>query len=184
MANKGTICLCGMKVLPQTLLAFMPRPSPIAPWAQSIAPQATIPHGKQGVSQVVEFTVIGIPCVGLNGGHAVPATTRHSRFRSRPTTRPKRTACGDAIVRNGGQGKASAAGVEDKWGVSWQIPAPRALIAALSINDPTAAKRVPGSDDANEKDGTRRDRGRRGSAIDARIGESAVYKSYSARTRT
>jgi hypothetical protein len=54
------------------------------------------PVGKQGDVLTVEFTVMGIPCLGLNAGQR-SSTTRHSRSRLRPTTRPKRTACGTRL---------------------------------------------------------------------------------------
>ena len=66
------------------------------------------PSGKQGDVLTVEFTVIGIPCVGLNGGSR-SSTTRRSRSRSPPTTRPKPIACGTRSCEMAAR-KASAAG--------------------------------------------------------------------------
>ena len=51
------------------------------------------PSGKKGDVLTVEFTVMGIPCLGLNGGPG-SSTTGHSRFRSQPLTRPKRIVTG------------------------------------------------------------------------------------------
>ena len=55
------------------------------------------PAGKQGDVLTVEFTVMGIPCLGLNGAQR-SSTTRRFRSRLRPTTRPKRTACGTRLL--------------------------------------------------------------------------------------
>jgi hypothetical protein len=51
------------------------------------------PSGKAGDVLTVEFTVMGVPCLGLNGGLCL-STTKRSRFRSQPLTRPKRIATG------------------------------------------------------------------------------------------
>jgi len=63
------------------------------------------PAGKQGGVLTVEFTVIGIPCLGLNGGPAF----RHSEAFSFQTTRPKPIACGTRSSATAAR-KAHAAG--------------------------------------------------------------------------
>jgi len=97
------------------------------------------PSGKQGDVLTVEFTVMGIPCLGLNGG----PTFRHSEafsFQVATDDQVETDRLWHAIISHGGQ--ASACGwCKDKWGLSWQIT-PRALIAAITDLDPAAAKRA------------------------------------------
>jgi predicted 3-demethylubiquinone-9 3-methyltransferase (glyoxalase superfamily) len=97
------------------------------------------PDGKQGDVLIVEFTVMGIPCIGLNGG---PAFKHSEAFSFQVTTddQAETDRLWDAIISNGGQ--ASACGwCKDKWGLSWQIT-PRALTEAVANPDRAAAKRV------------------------------------------
>ncbi len=97
------------------------------------------PSGREGDVLTVEFTVIGIPCLGLNGGPAF----RHSEafsFQVATEDQAETDRLWNAIVGNGGQ--ASACGwCKDKWGLSWQIT-PRALSEAITDPDRAAAKRV------------------------------------------
>lgn len=97
------------------------------------------PSGNQGDVITVDFTVIGIPCIGLNGG----AMFKHSEaFSFQVTTddQAETDRLWHAIIDNGGQ--ASACGwCKDKWGVSWQI-SPRVLIDAITSPDKAAAKRA------------------------------------------
>lgn len=97
------------------------------------------PSGKQGDVLTVEFTVMGIPCLGLNGG---PAFKHSEAFSFQVTTddQAETDHLWNAIIGHGGQ--ASACGwCKDPWGLSWQIT-PRALIAAIADPDPAAAKRA------------------------------------------
>ncbi len=97
------------------------------------------PNGKAGDVLTVQFTVLGIPCLGLNGGPAV----RHSEafsFQVATDTQDETDRYWNAIVGNGG--KASACGwCKDRWGLSWQIT-PRVLMRAIADPDPAAAKRA------------------------------------------
>ncbi len=97
------------------------------------------PSGKQGDVLTVEFTVMGVPCIGLNGG----STFKHSEafsFQVATDDQAETDRLWNAIIDNGGQ--ASQCGwCRDKWGLSWQIT-PRALIAAITDPDPAAAKRA------------------------------------------
>jgi len=87
------------------------------------------PGGKKGDVLTVEFTVAGIPCLGLNGGPAF----RHSEafsFQIATDNQEETDRYWNAIVGNGGQ--PSACGwCKDRWGLSWQIT-PRALTDALA----------------------------------------------------
>ena len=97
------------------------------------------PAGQQGDVLMVEFTVIGIPCIGLNGG---PAFQHNEAFSFQVATddQAETDRLWAAIVGNGGQ-EGSCSWCKDKWGISWQIT-PRALIAAITDPDRAAAKRA------------------------------------------
>ncbi len=97
------------------------------------------PSGKQGDVLTVEFTVLGIPCLGLNGGPAFKQSEAFS-FQIATDDQAETDRLWNAIVNNGGQ--ASQCGwCKDKWGLSWQIT-PRALTDAIVDPDPAAAKRA------------------------------------------
>jgi len=95
------------------------------------------PSGKEGDVLTVEFTVMGIPCLGLNGGPAFPHTEAFS-FQVATDDQDETDRYWDAIVGNGGQ-ESACGWCKDRWGVSWQIT-PRALIAAIADPDRAAAK--------------------------------------------
>jgi predicted 3-demethylubiquinone-9 3-methyltransferase (glyoxalase superfamily) len=100
---------------------------------------ADYPSGKAGDVLTVEFTVIGIPCLGLNGGPAFPHTEAFS-FQVATDDQAETDRLWDAIVADGGQ--PSACGwCKDRWGLNWQIT-PRALIDAIADPDPAAARRA------------------------------------------
>ncbi len=106
--------------------------------AVHLAPGA-YPSGKQGDVLTVEFTVMGIPCLGLNGGPIFPHTEAFS-FQVATDDQAETDHYWDAIIGNGGQ--ASACGwCKDKWGLSWQIT-PRVLTDAISNPDPVISKRA------------------------------------------
>lgn len=97
------------------------------------------PAGKTGDVLTVEFTVMGIPCVALNGGPEF----RHSEafsFQVVTEDQAETDRLWHAIVDNGGQ-ESECSWCKDKWGLSWQI-APRVLMEALHDPDPAAARRV------------------------------------------
>lgn len=97
------------------------------------------PDGKQGDVLTVEFTVAGIPCIGLNGGPHFKHNESFS-FQIATDDQAETDRLWNAIVGNGGQ--ASECGwCKDRWGLSWQIT-PRALIAAITDPDAAAAKRA------------------------------------------
>lgn len=97
------------------------------------------PAGKEGEVLTVEFTVMGIPCLGLNGG---PGITHNQAFSFQVATEDQAETdrLWNAIVGNGGQ--ANVCGwCQDKWGISWQIT-PRVLSEAIVDPDRAAAKRA------------------------------------------
>ena len=94
------------------------------------------PGGKQGDVLVVEFTVMGIPCIGING-----APSKHSEAFSVvvPTDDPDETdRYWNAIVANGGA-ENDCGWCKDRWGISWQIT-PRALTAAIAAGGDEARR--------------------------------------------
>ena len=97
------------------------------------------PSGKQGDVLTVAFTVMGIPCLGLNGGPAFKHSEAFS-FQVATDDQAETDRLWHAIIDN--DGAASECGwCKDKWGLSWQIT-PRMLMAAISNPDPAAAKRA------------------------------------------
>ena len=97
------------------------------------------PSGKQGDVLTVEFTVMGIPCLGLNGG---PEFKHNEAFSFQVATEDQAETdrYWNAIVDNGGQ-ESECGWCKDKWGVSWQIT-PIALIRAITSPDLSAARRA------------------------------------------
>jgi predicted 3-demethylubiquinone-9 3-methyltransferase (glyoxalase superfamily) len=87
------------------------------------------PSGKAGDTLVVDFTVAGIPCIGLNGGPQFKHNQSFS-FQIATDDQAETDRYWNAIVDNGGQ--ASQCGwCQDKWGISWQIT-PRVLTEAMA----------------------------------------------------
>lgn len=138
MNSKNTICLWydGAALEAATFYASIFPDSSVG--AVHRAP-GDFPAGKQGDVLTVEFTVMGIPCLGLNGGSAFHHSEAFS-FQVATDDQAETDRLWQAIIGNGGQ--ASVCGwCKDKWGLSWQIT-PRALTAAISHPDPAAAKRA------------------------------------------
>ncbi|WP_322402362.1 VOC family protein [Massilia luteola] len=97
------------------------------------------PAGQQGTILMVEFTVMGIPCLGLNGGPGVQHNEAFS-FQVATEDQAETDRLWNAIVANGGQEK-ECGWCRDRWGLSWQIT-PRVLMDAVTGTDPAAAKRA------------------------------------------
>ena len=97
------------------------------------------PSGKKGDVLTVEFNVMGIPCLGLNGGPAVTHNMAFS-FQVATTDQAETDRYWNAIVGNGGQ-ESACGWCKDKWGVFWQIT-PIALTKAITDPDPAVAKRA------------------------------------------
>lgn len=97
------------------------------------------PSGKEGDVLTVDFTVLGFPCIGLNGG----STFKHSEafsFQVHTDTQEETDRLWNAIVGHGGQ-ESMCGWCKDKWGISWQIT-PRALTDVMTGGDKAAAKRA------------------------------------------
>ncbi|MGA9697978.1 MULTISPECIES: VOC family protein [Acinetobacter] len=97
------------------------------------------PSGTEGDVLTVEFTVLGVACVGLNGG---PAFKHNEAFSFQVATEDQNETdrYWNAIVGNGGE-ESECGWCKDKWGISWQIT-PIALTKAYTSSDRTAAKRA------------------------------------------
>jgi predicted 3-demethylubiquinone-9 3-methyltransferase (glyoxalase superfamily) len=95
------------------------------------------PGGKAGTVLTVDFTVLGIPCLGLNGGPAF----RHSEafsFQIATDDQAETDRYWNAIVGNGGQ-ESACGWCKDRWGLSWQIT-PRALTDAMKAGGDEAKR--------------------------------------------
>ena len=97
------------------------------------------PSTKRGEEITVEFTVLGQPFVGLNGGSAYTPNEAVS-FQVFTDTQEETDRYWNAIVANGGT-ESMCSWCKDRWGFSWQI-VPRALIAGMADPEPAADKRV------------------------------------------
>ena len=97
------------------------------------------PGGKKGDVLTVEFTVCGVPCVGLNGGPAFKQSEAFS-FQIATDDQEETDRYWNAITQNGGE-ESACGWCKDKWGFSWQIT-PRALLDATTSSDKAAAQRA------------------------------------------
>ena len=97
------------------------------------------PSGKKGDVLTVEFNVLGVACLGLNGG---PVFKQSEAFSFLVTTEDQAETdrYWNAVVDNGGE-ESMCGWCKDKWGLSWQIT-PRVLMEATTSADPAVAKRA------------------------------------------
>ncbi|WP_431299541.1 VOC family protein [Tabrizicola sp. BL-A-41-H6] len=95
------------------------------------------PSGKAGDVLTVEFTVAGIPCLGLNGGPVFPQTEAFS-FQIATDDQAETDRLWNAIVGNGGS-ESDCGWCKDRWGLSWQIT-PRVLTDALAVGGDEAKR--------------------------------------------
>ena len=138
MAPKNTLCLWfdGTAV---EAANFYAATFPDSAVGQVFRAPTDYPAGKQGDVLTVAFTVVGIPCIGLNGGPQFKHSEAFS-FQIATDDQAETDRLWNAIVNNGGQ--ASECGwCKDRWGLSWQIT-PRVLIEGISDPDPKVAQRV------------------------------------------
>ena len=138
MINKNTICLWydGTAL---DAAQFYAETFPDSTVGRILRAPADYPSGKEGDVLTVEFTVMGIPCLGINGG----ATFRHSEafsFQVATEDQAETDRLWHTIVGHGGQ-ESACGWCKDRWGVSWQIT-PRALTEAINDPDPAAARRA------------------------------------------
>lgn len=138
MTSKNTICLWydGTALEAATFYAETFPDSAVG--AVHRAP-GDYPSGRQGDVLTVEFTVMGFPCLGLNGGPAFKHSEAFS-FQVATDDQAETDRLWSAIVDNGGQ-ESECGWCKDRWGLSWQIT-PRVLTAAYTSPDRAAAKRA------------------------------------------
>ena len=128
MIPKNTICLWYDKDAEEAARFYAETFPDSAVSAVHRAP-SDFPGGKEGDALVVDFTVCGVPCMGLNGGD----TFKHSEafsFQIATEDQAETDRYWNAIVGNGGQ-ESECGWCKDKWGLSWQIT-PRALTDAMA----------------------------------------------------
>ncbi|MEJ7930699.1 VOC family protein [Ramlibacter sp. AN1015] len=138
MPSKNTICLWYDGTALEAAQFYAQTFADSAVQAVHRAP-GDYPAGKQGDVLTVEFTVLGIPCLGLNGGPAFQHSEAFS-FQVATEDQAETDRLWNAIVGNGGQ-ESACGWCKDRWGLSWQIT-PRALTEAIVDPDPAAAKRA------------------------------------------
>ena len=138
MASKNTVCLWFDRDAEEAAHFYARTFPDSAVHAVHRAP-GDYPSGQQGNVLTVDFTVAGIPCIGLNGGPMFKHSEAFS-FQVATDDQAETDRLWNAIVGHGGQ-ESECGWCKDKWGLSWQIT-PRALIAAITDPDPAAAKRA------------------------------------------
>src|SRR6187549_1535628 len=140
MKHKNTICLWFDKDA-EAAARFYAETFPDSKVTAVRTAPGDFPGGKQGDALTVEFTVLGTPCIGLNGG----PTFKHSEafsFMVATEDQAETDRYWNAIVKNGGQ-ESACGWCKDRWGLSWQIT-PRALTDALAAGG-AEAKRAFGA---------------------------------------
>ena len=138
MISKNTICLWYDSAALEAATFYAETFPDSAVLAVHRAP-GDYPSGKESDVLTVEFRVMGIPCLGLNGGPAF----RHSEafsFQVATDDQAETDRLWNAIVDNGGE-ESACGWCRDKWGISWQIT-PRVLSEAIASPDRAAARRA------------------------------------------
>lgn len=95
------------------------------------------PDGHEGDPLVVEFRVMGIPCIGLNGGPAFKHSEAFS-FQVETEDQDETDRYWNALVGNGGE-ESQCGWCKDRWGISWQIT-PRVLNQAMMAGGEVARR--------------------------------------------
>lgn len=117
------------------------------------------PSGKKGDVLTVEFTVCGVPCIGLNGGDFFKQTEAFS-FQIATDDQEETDRYWNAIVGNGGA-ESACGWCKDKWGVNWQIT-PRTLTEAMAGGGAEAKRAFDAMMDMKKIDVAKIDAARRG----------------------
>ena len=138
MKPKNTICLWYDKDA-EDAARFYAKTFPDSRVSAVHKAPSDFPSGKAGDVITVEFTVFGIPCIGLNGGPMFKHSEAFS-FQVATDDQAETDRYWNAIVGNGGQ-ESACGWCKDKWGLSWQIT-PVALTEAITDSDTAAAKRA------------------------------------------
>jgi predicted 3-demethylubiquinone-9 3-methyltransferase (glyoxalase superfamily) len=117
------------------------------------------PSGKAGDVLTVDFTVAGIPCMGLNGGPAFKHSEAFS-FQIATEDQEETDRYWNAIVGNGGS-ESACGWCKDKWGVNWQIT-PRTLTEAIAAGGNEAKRAFEAMMEMGKIDVAKIDAARRG----------------------
>ena len=117
------------------------------------------PSGKKGDVLTVDFTVCGIPCIGLNGGPVFKQSEAFS-FQIATEDQAETDRYWNAIVGNGGQ-ESACGWCKDKWGLNWQIT-PRVLIEAMAAGGEEARRAFVAMMDMGKIDVAKIEAARRG----------------------
>lgn len=136
MIPKNTICLWFEKDAEEAARFYAATFPDSKVLAVHLAP-ADFPGGKEGQVLTVEFTVLGIPCLGLNGGPAFKQSEAFS-FQVATDDQEETDRYWNAIVDNGGQ-ESACGWCKDRWGLSWQIT-PRTLVEAMAAGGAEAKR--------------------------------------------
>jgi predicted 3-demethylubiquinone-9 3-methyltransferase (glyoxalase superfamily) len=138
MAGKNTICLWYDGTALEAA-QFYAKTFPDSAVGAVVRAPGDYPAGKEGDVITVEFTVLGVPCLGLNGGPGVQHTIAFS-FQVATDDQAETDRYWNAIVGHGGE-ESVCGWCKDKWGIAWQIT-PRVLSDAIASADRAAAKRA------------------------------------------
>ena len=136
MNAKNTICLWFNKD-PHEAARFYASTFPDSQVTAVHTAPSDYPGGKQGDVLTVEFTVLGIPCLGLNGGPDFKHSEAFS-FQVATDNQEETDRYWNAIVGNGGK-ESQCGWCKDRWGLSWQIT-PRALTEAFNAGGDEASR--------------------------------------------
>ncbi len=120
---------------------------------------ADYPSGKKGDVLTVDFTVAGIPCMGLNGGPMFKQSEAFS-FQIATDDQEETDRYWNAIVGNGGE-ESACGWCKDRWGVSWQIT-PRTLTEAMAAGGDEARRAFEAMMEMGKIDVAKIDAARRG----------------------
>ncbi|NTF43000.1 VOC family protein [Rhizobium rhizogenes] len=134
--SKNTICLWYDKEA-EAAARFYADVFPDSKVTAVIRAPGNYPAGEQGDVLVVEFTVAGVACMGLNGGSGIKHNEAFS-FQIATDNQEETDRYWNAIVGNGGQ-ESECGWCKDKWGISWQIT-PRVLTEALKVGGDEAKR--------------------------------------------
>lgn len=133
---KNTICLWYEREAEQAA-RFYAGPFPDSVVGKVYRAPSDYPSGREGDVLMVEFTVAGVQCVGLNGGPVFKHNEAFS-FQIATDDQEETDRYWDAIIGNGGQ-ESECGWCKDKWGISWQIT-PRVLMQAMAAGGAEAKR--------------------------------------------
>jgi len=136
MNAKNTICLWYNKDA-EDAARFYAATFPDSKVAAVRKAPADYPGGKAGDVLTVEFTVLGVPCLGINGGPDFKHSEAFS-FQVATDDQKETDRYWNAIVGNGGQ-ESECGWCKDRWGLSWQIT-PRTLTEAMAAGGAEAKR--------------------------------------------